>query len=152
MRRGGGPGREGTVSARPPHSAGTYASGEGAATGARALAAEFLDRAAGHRGEPTAGRVAEAVLLAVSELVTNAVKYAPGPCLLDLWLEDSTVAVSVWDTSCDLPVFLPPDPARVGRQGGVILRRIAADIRVERAAGGKRITVRIPWRDKPGAP
>ncbi|MFC8350037.1 hypothetical protein [Streptomyces sp. NPDC057280] len=42
-------------------------------------------------------------LLAVSELVTNAVKYAPGPLLVDLRSEGDLTEVSVWDADPVLP-------------------------------------------------
>jgi two-component sensor histidine kinase len=38
------------------------------------------------------------VQLVVSELVTNARKYAPGPCLLDLEIVESAVQISVRPT------------------------------------------------------
>ncbi|WP_443728974.1 hypothetical protein [Streptomyces barringtoniae] len=55
------------------------------------------------------------VQLVVSELVTNARKYAPGPCLLTLEIEEGTVAVSVWDSSTMLRSVLAADPDRIGQ-------------------------------------
>jgi anti-sigma regulatory factor (Ser/Thr protein kinase) len=43
--------------------------------------------------------------LVVSELVTNACKYAPGPVLLDLHTDGDIVKVSVWDTDPTLVGF-----------------------------------------------
>jgi hypothetical protein len=39
------------------------------------------------------------VQLVVSELVTNARKYAPGPCLPDLEIVEGGVQISVWDST-----------------------------------------------------
>lgn len=44
--------------------------------------------------------------LVVSELVTTAHGYAPGPCLLDLQVRDGAVENSVWDS--DPPLPFPP--------------------------------------------
>jgi anti-sigma regulatory factor (Ser/Thr protein kinase) len=59
------------------------------------------------------------VQLVVSELVTNARKYAPGPCLLNLEISEGAVQISVWDSSTTLPsVQLADDPGgdAAGRQ------------------------------------
>lgn len=48
--------------------------------------------------------------LVVSELVSNAYKYAPGPCLLDLEVSDGAVEISVWGTDPTLPSACPVDP------------------------------------------
>ncbi|WP_461012374.1 hypothetical protein [Streptomyces capparidis] len=48
---------------------------------ARALARDFLSRMQAVPGCAVSSRVREVVPPAVSELVTNARKYAPGPCL-----------------------------------------------------------------------
>jgi hypothetical protein len=45
--------------------------------------------------------------LVVSELVSNAYKYAPGPCLLDLEVSDGAVEISVWGTDPTLPSACP---------------------------------------------
>jgi two-component sensor histidine kinase len=55
--------------------------------------------------------------LVVSELVTNAHKYAPGPCLLDLEVSDGAVEISIWDSDPALPVPQEADPNRVGKHG-----------------------------------
>lgn len=49
-------------------------------------------------GLPVSERAMGMVELVVSELVTNAYKYAPGPCLLDLEVVDGAVEISVWDS------------------------------------------------------
>ncbi|MGW1922903.1 hypothetical protein ACWCQ0_26590 [Streptomyces massasporeus] len=46
----------------------------------------------------------------MSELVTNARKYAPGPCLLDLEISEGAVQISVWDSTTTLPSIQTPVP------------------------------------------
>ncbi|CAM5705312.1 hypothetical protein SCANM124S_00371 [Streptomyces canus] len=46
------------------------------------------------------------VQLVVSELVTNARKYALGPCLLGLEISEGAVQISVWDSNTTLPSVL----------------------------------------------
>ncbi|MGW2897511.1 ATP-binding protein [Streptomyces sp. NPDC001212] len=57
------------------------------------------------------------VQLLVSELVTNAPKYAPGPCMLTLEATGGAVGVTVWDSEPTLPTARAADPGRVGRHG-----------------------------------
>ncbi|MDQ0960986.1 signal transduction histidine kinase [Streptomyces sp. B4I13] len=52
--------------------------------------------------------------LVVSELVANARKYAPGPCLLDLEIIEGAVEISVWNSSTTLPSIEAAHPARIG--------------------------------------
>ncbi|MEW2160986.1 hypothetical protein AB0950_38045 [Streptomyces sp. NPDC007189] len=42
--------------------------------------------------------------------MTNAVKYAPGPLLLELEVSDGAVEISVWDTDPALPAACRADP------------------------------------------
>jgi signal transduction histidine kinase len=55
--------------------------------------------------------------LVVSELVTHARKYAPGPVLLDLRVTGAVVEVVVWDSNPVLPAAQAADPGRVGPHG-----------------------------------
>jgi anti-sigma regulatory factor (Ser/Thr protein kinase) len=52
------------------------------------------------------------VQLVVSELVTNARTYAPGPCLLTLEVHEGAVEVTVWDSEPSLPVARAADAGR----------------------------------------
>jgi hypothetical protein len=47
----------------------------------------------------------------VSELVTNARKYAPGPVLMELRVSGAVVEVVVWDSDPVLPVARAADAA-----------------------------------------
>ncbi|WP_411084828.1 ATP-binding protein, partial [Streptomyces sp. cmx-18-6] len=64
---------------------------------ARHLAAGFLTRVQAEYGLPVSQRAMDLTQLVVSELVTNARKYAPGPVLLDLRIVGDAVEVVVWD-------------------------------------------------------
>jgi anti-sigma regulatory factor (Ser/Thr protein kinase) len=97
------------------------------------------------------GRVAATVQLVVSDLVTNAGKYAPGPCLLTLGMVDGCVEVSVWDSSTTFPTVMPPDPARIGQHGLEIVMSVCSRFTVQSEPVGKRITAAVTLTGEPGA-
>ncbi len=84
---------------------------------ARAMARGFLTTVQAVHGLPVSERAMGMVQLVVSELVTNARKYAPGPCLLDLEIVEGAVQIRVWDSSTTLPSIQAADPERVGQHG-----------------------------------
>lgn len=90
------------------------------------------------------------VELVVSELVTNAHKYAPGPCLLDLEVVDGAVEISVWDSDPTLPAACPADPGRVGQHGLEIAMAVCRSFEVRREPVGKRVKAAIVLADDPG--
>ncbi|MGA5313341.1 ATP-binding protein [Streptomyces pseudogriseolus] len=110
---------------------------------ARHLAAEFLGRARTEDGLPVPDRVVEITQLVVSELVTNARKYAPGPVGLDLRVFGDAVEVVVHDANPEVPRPLNSDPGRVGQHGLEIVMAVAEALDVRQEAGGKSITARI---------
>ena len=79
---------------------------------ARRFAAAFLTRLQAEHGIPVTARAMDLTQLVVSELVTNARKYAPGPVLLDLRVTGTMVEVVVWDSDPVLPVARAADAAR----------------------------------------
>jgi anti-sigma regulatory factor (Ser/Thr protein kinase) len=81
------------------------------------------------------------VLLAVSELVTNAVRHAPGPCTLEVALDGGLVRIGVSDTSSAALVFKPPQYNGLGGLGLHMLRTLAGDVETRFHEGGK--TVRV---------
>ncbi|MER6303516.1 ATP-binding protein [Kitasatospora sp. NPDC001539] len=99
---------------------------------------------------PVSERAMGIVQLVVSELVTNAHKYAPGPCLLDLEISSGAVQISVWDTDPTLPAACPPDPTRVGQHGLEIVMKVCQSFEVRREPVGKRVRVTIMLADDPG--
>jgi anti-sigma regulatory factor (Ser/Thr protein kinase) len=116
---------------------------------ARRLAATFLARVQAEYGLPVSARAMDITQLVVSELVTNARKYAPGPVLMDLRIVDATVQVEVWDSDPVLPVAHAADAQRVGQHGLEIVRAVARGFEVRREPVGKRITARIALTDAP---
>ncbi|WP_432072559.1 ATP-binding protein [Streptomyces wuyuanensis] len=117
-----------------------YDGGPGCIGEARRFATRFLvDR---HGFDPASEAVGS-VQLIVSELVTNACKYAQGPCALDLERIPSGVEVTVWDSSTTLPLARAADPGRVGQHGLEIVLALCEGFTVEREPVGKRVTVRV---------
>ncbi|MFE9680761.1 ATP-binding protein [Streptomyces sp. NPDC006285] len=117
---------------------------------ARHRAADFLGRVQAEHGLPVSARAMDLTQLVVSELVTNARKYAPGPVLMELRISGSVVEVGVWDSDPVLPVARAADVGRVGQHGLEIVMAVAQGFEVKREPVGKRITVRIALLDDPG--
>ncbi|MEV7130498.1 ATP-binding protein [Streptomyces sp. NPDC093260] len=117
---------------------------------ARRMAAGFLTRVQDERGVPVSQRALDLTQLVVSELVTNAREYAPGPALLDLRVTGGMVEVSVWDSDPVLPVARAADAGRVGQHGLEIVMAVAQGFEAQREPVGKRITARLALADDPG--
>lgn len=117
---------------------------------ARHSARRFMAEVQAVHGLPVSERAMGMVELVVSELVTNAYKYAPGPCLLDLELSDGAVEISVWDTDPTLPAACPADPGRVGQHGLEIAMAVCRSFEVRREPVGKRVKAAIVLADDPG--
>ncbi|WMI61958.1 ATP-binding protein (plasmid) [Streptomyces rochei] len=117
---------------------------------ARGLARDFLALVGAVHGLMVTTGAAGMVELVVSELVTNARKYAPGPCLLDLELSEEAVLVSVWDSSTVLPSVLPADANRVGQHGLKLVMAVCESFCVRREPVGKRVTASVPCSGDPG--
>jgi anti-sigma regulatory factor (Ser/Thr protein kinase) len=117
---------------------------------ARHLAAGFLTRVQAEYGLPVSQRAMDLTQLVVSELVTNARKYAPGPVLMDLRIVGDAVEVVVWDCDPVLPVARAADAGRVGQHGLEIVMAVAQGFEAQREPVGKRITARIALLDDPG--
>jgi anti-sigma regulatory factor (Ser/Thr protein kinase) len=117
---------------------------------ARHLATGFLTEVQAVHGLPVSERAMGMTELVVSELVTNAVKYAPGPVMLDLQISQGVVRVSVWDSDPVLPDVAATDPRRVGRHGLEITLAVSQGYEVHREPVGKRVTALIALADDPG--
>lgn len=117
---------------------------------ARRLALSFLADVHQVHGVPVSDRATGGVQLVVSELVTNARKYAPGPCLLTLEVSDGAVEVTVWDSEPVLPIAKAADPGRVGQHGLEIVMAVCRSIEVRREPVGKRIKAVVVLADDPG--
>ncbi|WP_411075730.1 ATP-binding protein [Streptomyces sp. cmx-4-7] len=116
---------------------------------ARRHAAAFLERIRTEYGLPISQRVRESTELVVSELVTNAHKYALGPVLMQLRIGAGGVDVVVWDSDPAVPVVRAADPGRVGQHGLEIIRKVTEKLSVEREPVGKRITARLALAQVP---
>ncbi|MEV7003909.1 ATP-binding protein [Streptomyces sp. NPDC093982] len=117
---------------------------------ARDLARTFLTDVQAVHGLPVSGRAMGMVQLVVSELVTNARKYAPGPCLLTLEISGGAIEVTVWDSNPTPPVILAPNPTRIGQHGLEIVMAVGQSFAIHREPVGKRITAAIVLADDPG--
>ncbi|MFJ4621568.1 ATP-binding protein [Streptomyces sp. NPDC088812] len=117
---------------------------------ARHLAADFLSRVQAEHGLSVSQRAVDLTQLVVSELVTNARKYAPGPVLMELRIVGDVVEVVVWDSDPVLPVARAADAGRVGQHGLEIVMAVAQGFEAQREPVGKRITARIALENEPG--
>ncbi|WAX76444.1 ATP-binding protein [Streptomyces sp. KMM 9044] len=110
---------------------------------ARRLAEAFLTRVRTEDGLTVSSYAVEVTQLVVSELVTNARKYAPGSVQLDLRIAGDTLEVMVRDGSTVLPVAGGANPDRVGRHGLEIVLAVAQGVDVQPEPTGKRITALV---------
>ncbi|MFC9282820.1 ATP-binding protein [Streptomyces collinus] len=115
---------------------------------ARHLAAGFLTRMRVEHGIAVSQRAVEVTQLVVSELVTNAQKYAAGPILLDLRIAGDLVEVQVWDSDPVLPVARSVDAGRVGQHGLEIVIALCQGFEAMREPVGKRLTARLALADE----
>ncbi|MYU23675.1 ATP-binding protein [Streptomyces sp. SID8352] len=127
------------VPVEPLRRAAHYSGGPGCIAEARSFAALFLDQLRTEWCAAIGRRTDGAVLLVVSELVTNADRHSDGPYVLELEGTDTSVAVCVYDSSGTVPQRFPRDPERVGRHGLEIVHALTEHIVVERVPVGKRV-------------
>ncbi|SHM86222.1 ATP-binding protein [Actinacidiphila paucisporea] len=109
---------------------------------ARDFTGVFLDRAAA-RGV-TVGAVQRGdALLVVSELVTNAVRHAPGPCTLTLDLDGDLLEIAVTDTSARPPRAQLFEPERVGQHGLEIVTAVCSTVVTSVTDRGKTVRAQL---------
>lgn len=116
---------------------------DGCIAQARHHAAVFFDQARGEHHLRAPARVVELTQLVVSELVTNARKYAPGPVMLELRITAAAVYVVVWDSDPTVPAPQAADPDRIGQHGLEIVKAVTTSLSIEAEPAGKRITARL---------
>jgi anti-sigma regulatory factor (Ser/Thr protein kinase) len=96
-----------------------------------------------------AGAVADA-RLAASELVTNAVQHARGPCVLKLSDDGRYVQIAVTDSSTRLPTERPLDfEYGTGGAGLLMLRQMADALEILPFPGGKTVRVTLDRARRP---
>ena len=99
------------------------------------------------------GRLLADALLAVSELVTNAVRHAPGSCVLELSDDGRWLRIAVSDTYASVPGARPKDLEGGGGLGWHVLCELAGDVDVETHPVGKTVAVTLDRQHEPtGSP
>ncbi|MGA5194536.1 ATP-binding protein [Streptomyces exfoliatus] len=114
--------------------------------GAAARARQEVHRLAGDAllaGHPLRPTTENDAMLVVSELVTNAIRYADGECTLDLALEGDGIGIDVHDHNSEPPRPKKPDPGREGGFGWGIVTRLVDHVTVRREPDGKTVHAHV---------
>ncbi|MCT4351520.1 ATP-binding protein [Streptomyces sp. Je 1-79] len=116
---------------------------DGVIASARDFIADFLSASPAVGREPVARERIDLARLVVSELVTNVVRHAPGPCRVLLELFDEALEISVFDRREASPVPRGHDPGRIGQHGVEIVVAVCESVSVEPLPSGKRVRARL---------
>ncbi|MET7683363.1 ATP-binding protein [Streptomyces sp. NPDC005423] len=100
----------------------------------------------------TAPQTVDAVLLTVSELVTNAYRHAHSSAQLVITCDDHCLHVSVHDKSGDLPTPREADPERLGGRGMVLVDAMADTWESRACPHGKSVSACFHAPDAPARP
>ncbi|MGW0607694.1 ATP-binding protein [Streptomyces sp. NPDC002640] len=124
--------------------------------GCRSLAREYAHSLRG-TGAELSPEDEEQLLIVVSELVTNAVKYTDSRFQLHIaaGFDPETLEVSVDDTSRRQPVVSAADGTRVGGHGLEIVQHLSVSLTAHTTTDGKRVTAvlhRTPISPPRGGP
>ncbi len=120
-----------------------WADGAARAADARQALRAFLAHAARTGRTPVPAPRAMDAELAVSELVTNAIRHAPGPCGLTVQLSRDELTITVWDTSTEEPTVQTGDRHRVGGHGLPLVHAVSDQVTVAPHTPGKQITAHL---------
>ncbi|MBT2444442.1 ATP-binding protein [Streptomyces sp. ISL-36] len=120
-----------------------YDGGDGMITSARDFTADFLNASPAVGREPVTPERIDLARLVVSELVTNVVRHAPGPCRLLFELFEGVLEISVFDRREASPVPRGHDPRRIGQHGVEIVVALCESVSVEPQPLGKRVRARF---------
>lgn len=134
------------VPVEPLRRAAHYTGEPGCIAEARFFAHLFLEQLRSEWCAEIDERAAGDLLLVVSELVTNADRHSHGPYILELEGTDTSVTVTVYDSSATLPRNYPQDPGRVGRHGLEIVHALATEVTVGRVPVGKCVKAQLGLR------
>jgi anti-sigma regulatory factor (Ser/Thr protein kinase) len=117
-----------------------WADGAACAVEARRALQAFLAHVPCTGRTPVPAPLAIDAELVVSELVTNAIRHAPGPCGMILQLSGDGLAITVWDTSTEQPVVRKRDGQRFGGHGMHVVHAVSSEVSVASLGHGKQIT------------
>ncbi|MFE7516938.1 ATP-binding protein [Streptomyces sp. NPDC057540] len=100
----------------------------------------------------TAPDTVDSVVLAVSELVTNAHVHAHSDAQLILTWDEACLHVTVHDASSLVPEQRRPDDEALGGRGLLLIDALADDVRTQSCPRGKDVTAcfRVPSPERPG--
>ncbi|MFF9408503.1 ATP-binding protein [Streptomyces anandii] len=123
----------------------TWVTGAARTADARRAVHAFLAHAARTAHTHITKRAEQDAQLVVSELVTNALRHAPGPCglLLELSADNARLGITVWDTSPSLPLMHERDGTRVGGHGLYLVHACSRALTATARPGGKQITAEV---------
>ncbi|MFE2553668.1 ATP-binding protein [Streptomyces sp. NPDC059355] len=114
-------------------------------TTARSVAHDFLNHAAQVRA-PARPEYTDAVLMVVTELLTNAIRHTDGPAVLHLELHDDHIEIRVTDTSPEPAEPRPPRTDGTGGYGWHLINRLTTHTHTQpNPHGGKTICAHAPW-------
>jgi len=121
-----------------------WAAGAARAADARRAVRTFLTHAprTGRAAVPPA--LAMDAELATSELVTNAIRHAPGACGMTLRMSGHELTITVWDSSTEEPTPKKADPRSIGGHGLHLVQTVSEKVVVALRATGKLITAHLP--------
>ncbi|MEW5539339.1 ATP-binding protein [Streptomyces cyaneofuscatus] len=110
---------------------------------------DFLMGAQTACGWAISERAMDVARLVASELATNVCKYAPGPCLVDLETDGTTLGIVMWDSGAVLPVAYAADPTRIGQHGLELVLMVCQSFEVRQETIGKSLRALITLTDAP---
>ncbi|MGW7256553.1 ATP-binding protein [Streptomyces sp. NPDC054834] len=120
-----------------------WAHGAAHAADARQALRAFLAHALPTGPRPAPAHLGMDAELVVSELVTNAIRHAPGPCAMTLKLSRDELTISVWDSSPEIPTVHNADPQRVGGHGLHLVHTVSDRVVVAACETGKQISAHL---------
>lgn len=90
------------------------------------------------------------LLVATTEVVTNAIRHGRPPVACHLWREDDDVVVDVTDAGWwrpdPVPGFIPPDPSSLSGFGLWGVRMLCALVQLRTGPDGTTVRLRVPCR------
>lgn len=90
------------------------------------------------------GPIGDDVLLIVSELVTNAVRYGKPPVCVSVRADEQTVTVGVADAASERPKMRTPDDDAESGRGLLLMSLLSAEFGVRPEGSGKVVWARLP--------